>query len=395
MLTNTAPPTDQRSQVKPISFVLQRGTAFGAPVTLKIRPSDLVRQEPSRTSVHQTLGREVSGWADNFGLALPSCTISGHTGWRAGGVSGLDGAQAFEQLNNLVTRDYHDARQAAIQGGQDPASVKLLFVDTLDNFCWNVAPLAFELRRNRSNPLLFMYNMRLQAISTDIDNPLTQLPFSGTVAAGLTALGGIIGRLESFGAWLQTSVATGLKLVDELLAPVALIAQNFYRTTLRVYRAVATIVGALNGGVTGVANDLIAIASDLSRAGINIFRTISAITGLPTQIKSQLMRVAGAYNEAFCIFRNSLRPRKVYLDYDDLYGASNCSSTTGGRGMSPLSNSNPFDLMFAGGRSFSASSDALSSLSTLNRADPVLVAPDYNEMGRHMDNISQGVRVDE
>jgi hypothetical protein len=152
--------------------VLQNGLGFGSPVTLKVRPEDLTRTEPSRVSVHQTLGRVVNGWADNFGEGLPSVTIAGTTGWRTSAASGEDGAQAFETLNRLVVHEYHEAKQAAIDSGMDPATVKLLFVDMLDGFTWNVAPMNFVLRRSKSRPLLFQYNIVLQAISTDIDNPL-------------------------------------------------------------------------------------------------------------------------------------------------------------------------------------------------------------------------------
>lgn len=393
MLLQTAPPTDQRAGVRPITFVLNDGGSFSSPVTLKVRPEDLQRNEPSRIAVHQTLGRTAQGWSDNFGEGLPSATISGHTGWRATGASGMDGAEAFETLNNLVMHQYHAAKQAAIERGSDPASVKLLFVDMLDDFCWNVAPMNFQLRRSRSRPLLFQYNIQLQAISTDIDNPLRILPFLGNIPAGLGALGGVLGMLWDFAGKVQGWVSSALAFVDRALAPIAAVIDTFVRVSASVLGAVQTTVSAIKNGISGTANRLIGLAGGVAQVGVNIFRTISSIDSLPAHLKAALSRVSSAFNEAVCILNNSLRPRKVYDDYDGLYGASNCSSTTGGRGPSPYANMNAFSLMQMEKGPVELNSAAMASVSVLNRHDPVLAPMPIQEIGRHVDVINNGIKV--
>jgi hypothetical protein len=389
----TAPPTDQRAGVRPIAFLLNDGGSFGAPVALKVRPEDLQRTEPSRIAVTQTLGRTTSGWADNFGAGLPSCTISGHTGWRAGGVSGEDGAQHFVTLHDVVMPRYHAAKQAMIERGGDPTAVKLLFVDMLDGFCWNVAPMNFQLRRSRNRPLLFQYNLQLQAIATDIDNPLRILPFLGNIPAGLGALGGVLDALWGFALNVQGWVGQALNLVDRALAPIASIVRKFVEVSASVLGAVQTTMVALRNGISGVANRLIGIAGGIAQVGINVFRTISSINGLPAHLKAALSRVGSAYNEALCILRNSLRPRKTYDDYDGLYGASNCSSTTGGRPGSAYANMNAFDLMQIERGPVEINSAAMASVSALNRGDPVLAPIPLPEIGRHLENINGGVQV--
>lgn len=394
MFGQTAP-TDQRAGVRPIAFVLQNGLSFGTPVTLKVRPEDLTRTEPSRVAVHQTLGRVVNGWSDNFGEGLPSVTIAGTTGWRTSAASGEDGAQAFETLNQLVAHEYHAAKQTAIDSGMDPARVKLLFVDMLDNFTWNVAPTSFVLRRSKSRPLLFQYNIVLQALSTEIDNPLRILPFAGSIPAGLDALGGVIGRLSSFAGSIQGWVAQAVAFKDKLLAPIAGTVARFAQMSTQVFEIVRGTVASVKNGISSTANSLIRIAGDMATVGINIFRTISSIAGLPAHLKTALGRVAGAYNEVFCIFSNSLRPRKTYEDYSDLYGASNCSSTTGGRGASPYVNTNAFALMQEERGPVSITSSAYSSISAVSRGDPVLAPIPLSELGRHVDQINGGVRVEQ
>ena len=389
----TAPPTDQRAGVRPISFLLSTAGVLGTPVTLKIRPTDLTRNEPSRVAVHQTLGRGVQGWADNFGEGLPSVVIAGHTGWRAGGASGLDGAQAFDQLNQLIVHDYHAAKQLAIDTGLDPSMVKLLFIDMLDDFCWSVAPGPFQLRRSKSQPLLYQYNISLQAVSTFVDNPLMVVPFLGNIPAGLGALSSVISRLAAFGASIQGWVSSAVSFVSGALAPIAAIIKKFVDVSTAVMNIVVSTVSAIKNGISRIANNLISLASGIAQVGINIFRTISSIASLPGYLKSALSSVAGAFNEAFCILKNSLRPRKVYDDYDNLYGASNCSSTTGGRSSSIYSGTSALSYMQADTAPVSLNSSAMGSISVLNRSDPVLAPIPLAEVSRHVDNINNGVTV--
>lgn len=191
------PPTDQRAAARPIAFMLDNNGLLSTPVTLKVRPEDLSRQEPSRATVHQTLGRKISGWVDNFGPALPTCTIVGHTGWRATGYNQEDGFAAFQSLNALVMQDYHAAKQKAIEQGADPAGVKLIFVDMLDDFAWSVVPMQFVLRRSKSRPLLIQYNITLQAIATDIDPQMVVTPGFGSRQSGKDDLDGNVDDLDA------------------------------------------------------------------------------------------------------------------------------------------------------------------------------------------------------
>jgi hypothetical protein len=388
-MASSTPPPDQRAGKRPISFVLDAAGVFSKPVTLVIRPEDLTRNEPTRATVHATLGREVSGWVDHFGEGLPSLTISGHTGWR--GSSAFNGEQAFTDLNNLVQHDYSKARQTAIDSGADPSRVKLLFVDTLDNFAWSVVPMQFILRRSKSRPLLHQYNITLQAISTTVDNPLVLLPDRGTVTAGLTTLGGVIGTLNGFNATISGIVGKAVSFVNSALSPIAGTVKGFLSLSTSVYGQVSSIVGTIRGGSTAISNGLIDIATDISKIGVNIFRTLAAVQGLPIGIKSDLMKVSKAYNEAFCVLRNSLKPGKIYEDYSGLYGSSNCSSTTGGNPASVYAGQNVFDVMQSDVAPVRVSGGATSSVQSLARFDPVIAPMPIAEMNRHLSAVVAGV----
>jgi hypothetical protein len=392
-MQNKNPPRDQRAGVRPIAFVLQEGGRFNSPVTLKIRPEDLNRVEPSRVSITQTLGRDVGGWVDNFGEGLPSVTLSGHTGWRQTYSGGVDGATAFEQLNKLVAHDYHKAKQRAIDAGIDPSTIKLLFVDMLDNFTWSVVPNQFVLRRSKSRPLLFQYQITLQAIDTNIDVQFKAVPFKGNVPAGLTALKGAIATLESQAETIQGIIAQAVSYKDSLLAPIGKTVKDFADLSTQVFNIVNDTVKEAQDGIYGTANSLIEIASDLATVGVNINRTISSVAGLPASVQAAVSRVASAYNEVFCIFQNSLRPRKTFQDYDGLFGASNCSSTSGGRAGSAYSSQNAFAMMQLNNGPVTVSSGAYSSVAAIKNADPVLSPMSLEEVDRNLKVINSGVEI--
>lgn len=393
MRLSGTPPTSQRSGRRPISFLLDSGGSIGSPVTLNLRPEDLTRNEPARATVYQTMGKGVSGWVDHFGEALPSVSISGHTGWRDTAGSGTDGAAAFAKLNQLVVRDFPAAKQLAIDSGRNPALVKLLFVDLLDDFVWSVAPTVFTLRRNKSSPLLYRYNINLQAVSTSIDAISALAPFFGSISAGLGALDRSIASIAGMAGSVEGWVSSALNTVDRTLGPIAGAIKNFVGLANTVFGAVNGVVRSASNFVTGLSNRFISMAGDIANVGRNIFRTINAIGNLPADLKANLGRMASAFNEVACIFKNSLRPRKTYEDYTGLYGASNCSSTTGGRQDSAYANTNAFQQMQAEKDVATANTAALAGISALSRTDPVLAPMPLQEVGRHTSNIVTGLAL--
>lgn len=392
MFYSTAP-TDQRAGVKPIAFTLQTANSLNTPVTLKIRPEDLTRTENQRVTTTQTMGRGIIGWTDHFGEGLPTLNISGHTGWRTAQGSGEDGAQAFNTLNKLIMEDYPQAIQTAIDQGQDPNSIRLLFVDMLDDFSWVVVPQQFVLRRSKSRPLLFQYTMQFQCISTDLENPLMILPFSGSLFSGLKALNNVISTIEGVGSTIEGWIHTAVTIKDAALAPIAKTVRLFNESANRIFRTVNGVISTGKNAVNSTANSLINIAHDFAKVGMNIHRTIAAIENVPQDVKHSIMRVSGAYSEAFCIFNNSLKPRKIYQNYDGLFGASNCSSTSGGNAPSAYANTNAFALLNDKESPVSLTADARASISELGNADPILVPKSINESNRLLNNVVRGTTI--
>ncbi len=388
-------PTDQREGVRPIAFVLQMQNKFSAPVTLKIRPEELTRTEPSRATVSQTLGRGIEGWVDDFGAGLPTVNIAGHTGWRASVADNQDGAMSFASLNGLVAKTYHDAKQAAMDAGLDPASVRLIFVDMLDDFTYSVVPTQFVLRRSKSRPLLFQYNIAMQAIDTKVDNPLVAVPEGGDLFSGLSALERGVRSIEEAADSINGWITAAVKKKDELLAPVGKTIATFTNLSARVFRSVNSVITTTENGVTSTANTLIGYAADIAKVGVNLNRTIANIDELPDTLKYDLGRVASAYNEMYCIFKNSLKKRKRYQDYADLYGASNCSSTSGGTAASIYASTNSFTAIMQSTSPVMLTSGAQASIASLGQSDPILAPMSIPEIDRHVKNINSGVAFSE
>lgn len=391
MLAKPAP-TDQRAAVRPISFVLDDAGTLSPPVTLTIRPEDLRRTEQLRATVHQTLGREVSGWVDSFGEGLPTLTISGHTGWRYSDGNGMDGAQHFAALNQLVAHDFPEAQQSAVERGIDPALVKLLFIDMLDGFAYTVLPTSFVLQRNKNRPLLIQYNINMQAIATGIDFPAVVVPDYGGVPAGLQSLDAATIFLEAPGFDLGLMTAGALSTADLSLSPLADLLARLIDLTTSIFREVALTLRAATSSAVGLADPIVTIAAALASAGANIYHAVAAIPLIPVRTRAQLGRVGTRYAELVCIFQNSLRGRTTYEDYEPLYGASGCSSTTGGRPRSVYEGRDVFALMQVVDEPM-FSGDALASISALATFDPVLSPMAFTEIGRHVNNVLDGVTL--
>lgn len=389
-MATLSPPSSQKAGDRPISFLLdnQAGGAPQAFVDLVIRPEDLSRTDPSRANVTHSLG---GAWVDDFGAGIPQITISGHTGWRRVQGSDEDGLERFKTLRSTVFDRWHELRAENREAGKNPDDVRLIFSDALDDFSVVVAPMNFVLRRSRSRPLLAQYQISLMVVDTALQNQPypAQFGYQGATpanalarqASGLSSLiesvKKITAAIQAVRAWVQTN----------LVAPV----QAFMRFTAELYGAVREAI-ATGQALVG---DLIGVARDTALAGINIFRSIAAVASIPQLVKADLMAIAGAYTNIFCVLRNAVGGNIHYQDYTDLYGASNCSSTAGGRPISPLAGENPFYKVVPtpGPLPLSMTTAAQDSFRSLANVDPVLAPPSMAMLATQLTNIAGGARM--
>lgn len=384
---DTQPPASQAASDRPITFMLDDSVSGVGPsqaVTLYVRPEDLTHQQPSRVNVVQTLGG--GAWADSFGPGVSTITISGHTGWRRGIGQERDGEERFLQLRSTVFDEWHLRRQRAVAASADPSQVKLIFSDALDSIVATVAPMQFVLRRSRSRPLLFQYQIQMAVLQLGTGG-LTGPALPGALSAKKSALAGL--GLESLAASLAKirAFANSVRaFIDQnLLAPV----RAFLAVTQEIYSEVSNTIDA----VIGIPASLLSVARTAALAGANLFRTFAAVAGLPYLVRGELMQVAAAYTNIVCLLRNALSVPDTYMDYSSIYGSSNCSSTAGGRPLSGYLGSNTFEAVSPAPTPpiVSVSSDSQAALRELSSSDVVLSPMTTSQAAQTAGRISAGI----
>lgn len=389
MATQLPAPTSQKAGDRPISFLLDN-QADGAPqafVDLVIRPEELTRVDPSKLTVTQSLG---GAWADSFGAGVPSITLSGHTGWRRTLSSNDDGAARMERLKETVFDEWHAQRQKNIEQGLDPDQVRLIFSDALDNQSVVVAPQSFVLRRSKSKPLLAQFQISLLVMDTTLQNQPYPAQFGYNGASAPAAVTEKLG-LKSLISSVNSITASINKVQAWVNATVAAPVRDFMNQTAQLFGAVR---GAIAAGQS-LAGSVIGVAQMAAQAGLNLFRTLAAAASIPSLAKASLMAIAGAYSNIFCVLRNALSRRTFVEDYTQLYGASNCSSTAGGRPESTLAGQNPFykTVPTAGPLPVTITQQSHGALSTLAANDPVIAPFSLSTLGAQLRNVVGGLKV--
>ena len=274
-----------------------------------------------------------------------------------------------------------------MKAGLDPDRIHLIFSDALDNFAAVVAPMSFTLRRSRSRPLLAQYQIAMTVLG-DANVIFGSSRFGGGFldadileAVGLDSLTAsvdrITGAINDVHRWVDATLA----------APV----RSFMNQTARLYGSVR---GAISAG-TSLVSSVISMAQMTARSGINLFRTLAAVATIPQLAKASLMSVASAYSNIYCVLRNALRQQLYVQDYSDLYGASNCSSTSGGRPISSLGGENPFYKVVptSGPSPFSMTQPAQNALTAMANADPVLAPMSQGALASTMSTIAGGMVI--
>ncbi|MGR9106752.1 MAG: hypothetical protein ACU843_07450 [Gammaproteobacteria bacterium] len=381
------PTVSLKAEDRPISFIFHDTSTDEGPVEVRlvIRPEDLTRTDPSRLSVQQTLG---GAWADNFGRGLPSITISGHTGWGQGDRP--VGLYEFNKLYSTVFFRWHEARRQAVENGTDPDKIKLIFADVLDEFVWVVAPQSFVLKRSRTRPLLSQYNISMTWVSDDVQETLAALAEKDAEAQEKKAMSSLdltLASLLEFAEELKAGIGSVLGVVENVVA-------EFTELTANVLGFVQGVIQAGEAIADAVLDPLITIGQNLSRAGANLLRAYQSIYTFPNRILARFSRAAAAFDNAQCIFANIFRRRRFLPDYNSLYGASMCSSTVGGRPISPYATEDPFPLLFPIEKDgISMSSLANSAILRLASNDPVLGNVQASSLLSDMRAVNDGVVI--
>jgi hypothetical protein len=348
----------------------------------------LTRSDPSRITTTQTLA---GAWSDNFGPGIPTITISGHTGWHRSqeGTDTPDGLQRFKNLRAQVFDDWHSRKQDAIKAGRDPDLIQLIFADKLDDFVCVVAPQVFVLRRSKAQPLYVQYQISMIVLDQIIDSVpnstvfLQNIPISPVdlLASALVSLGTSTTNLQTYlqdiQNYIDSTIATPVKA--------------FMLKTANLYSTVSNNINQ----ASAIADELVHVAHLTAQVGMNIFRTVAAVAGIPSFTKLRLMQVAGEYSNIFCVLRNAFTQQAFYQDYSPLYGSSNCSSTNGGGPPSQYIDTNPFFAVVPANPPLpvTISTSALQGMQTVAATDLVQSPLTTAQIGGYLSTINSGLSI--
>lgn len=97
---------------------------------------------------------------------------------------------------------------------------------------------------------------------------------------------------------------------------------------------------------------------------------------------------------AYCILKNTFKTRQILPSYDDVYGASLCSSTAGGRPLSKYLDTNTFEAIspIINNR-LAIDSDSVAAIMHLSKMDPVLSPLSLETVGSLSTTAANGVVV--
>jgi len=376
-------PRSQSAADRPIAFALH-DTARNKPheiFQMNIRPEDLTRNEPSRMSVNQTFG---GAWVDSWGPGVPTVNLAGTTGWGAGGLP--DGFEQFQKLHATVFQKWHALRAEVAAEGKDPNGIKLIFSDGLDDFVWDVAPMNFTLRRNKSRPLLSQYQIALTKLNDGVwEKPVKPIAAGAAALAGLSSIDGAIAKINDFAGKLKGTVAG-------VLGPIKAGVEGLVKLTTGALQDVRKLVAAGTNLVRSTLAPVLEIAQGLTKAASNVMKIVADIKSIPMQIKNEFMKVGSAFNNAYCLLRNAFKLQGYLPQYAGLYGSSNCASTVVGM-VSPYVNQNVFPSLFpATSAPVSVSASAEKAIGAVANLDP-LKPPPLAELGGQLNTINTGVTL--
>jgi hypothetical protein len=185
--------------------------------------------------------------------------------------------------------------------------------------------------RELSAPGLFGLDSILGAIENLFGRAADSIKALTGIAAGQGIAGSILGGMKSVLGPLASSGASFLAMSQSLLT-----------TVTGAVSAVGNIVSAPLGAIY-------LLAMSVQQAGRNVFASLASIAGLPASVAYQINSIVAGFQAAYCNLVNGFDQLRRMFDLDPLFGASNCSSTGGGRPPSTFTQArtNPFASIYA------------------------------------------------
>ena len=316
-----------KQQGKRVLIYLYEEKGFANPTviyTFPVNPEEFQVTRQDRTQVYQTLG---DPFIDDLGIGLPTLSIRGTTGWRTRpGLSGEDGYASFKKLNEEVFKGYHNKRALKAAASKDPDDIQIVVFNEIDDLAYRVVPISFELLRNRTQPLLYQYNMQLRVIqdlnnlieSFEAQSSMDELSINANWDSAL--LSRIDGKLGETIEWIN----------DEIIGP----AKDIYKNTLEpvvddiegFMTGVGTVLNTVDEGIGVVASVINSVTTSCGNLFTKIMNTGEYIADIPIDIYIALNHVNSTFHEMKCYVEKGLK-EQWFADYRSLQGVTDCALT--------------------------------------------------------------------
>jgi hypothetical protein len=193
--------------------------------------------------------------------------------------------------------------------------------------------------------LLRQFNIRLAVVRDLSDPPSAEFD---SIMDAITSVAGRVGSaLDGLvsAASGQARSASTLSGMGRYLGPLAGAGSEFLTKSKSLLDTVRTSVQSVTGTIDDTLRPVFDLTRDIQQAGRNIFHATDVIAGVPNHVVNEINAIAGNLHGAYCNIVNGFDRIESIFDLDPLFGASNCSSTGGGRPISPWENANPFESL--------------------------------------------------
>ena len=170
---------------------------------------------------------------------------------------------------------------------------------------------------------------------------------------------------------------------------------QFVGLAVGVLSAVRDVAQFARGTFSGADAQLLTAARMIASAGAGAFAALSTTPGLPKYLLIPAARLSAAFVDAECNMANSFITGTQFTTYDDLFGASSCSSTGGGDPISKYTAAdlNPIaDIFPVSSPRVQVSADGVAALASLARDPLALVGQDAYTAGQ-LQVASRGIMV--
>lgn len=161
--------------VTPSGFKRMGLSYKGKSINLKVNPDDYEYSRGQRAAIYRTQGANV---VQQFGADLATITISGTTGWHRDG-SGLNGRERLEEINQLILQYQTDTQN----GGHSAQALHFNNYTDSKYYVVTVEQGGMKIRRDKSNPLLYNYELHFTVIGGD-DTPKQDSSPTGSIGTG-------------------------------------------------------------------------------------------------------------------------------------------------------------------------------------------------------------------